>query len=127
MAVNHNTHKLFHWLLIAILAVAPLRGVMAMGTDCDMSAGSPSMADHTMHAMHMTDDASPANESHDCCNDSTTACISDCGAGINFPFIMQDAITSASIDHSRLVARVHSNLLVRAPTPPIRPPAYLQS
>ena len=127
MAVNHKTRILLHWILIAILAMAPLRGVMAMGADCDMSAGSQAMADHTMHAMHMSDDASPANEPQNCCNDSTVACTSDCGAGMNYPFITQDAMTAASIDHSRLVARVHSDLLVRAPTPPIRPPAYLLS
>ncbi len=133
MTVNNNTRKLFHWALIVILAMAPLRGVMAMGSDCDMSETShQSMVDQTMHTMHNSDDVSPGHDSLSqsqdcCCCDTAMACNSDCGVGISFSFIVQDIVTTVSIDHSRLVARVQDDLLMRAPTPPIRPPAYLQS
>ena len=122
---NHNRH-LIHWVLIAMLAILPYRSVMAMYSGCDMNdEASQAMQDHSLHMM--ADMPVYSDQSHDCCDDRNMACTSDCGAGMNLSFVIQKPALFTANYHSVLVASASNNVLVRAPTPPIRPPAYLQS
>ena len=122
---NHN-RNLIHWVLIAMLAILPYRSVMAMDIGCDMNAtASQAMHDHSLHMM--ADTTVDSDQSHNCCDDRNMACTSDCGAGINLSFVIQKPALFTANYHSVSGASTSKNVLVRAPTPPIRPPAYLQS
>ena len=99
---------------------------MAMDSVCDINQeASQAMQDHSVHMMDgMSVDS---DQSHDCCGNNNIACNNDCGSGMNLSFVIQKPAKFAANYHSVLVASASNNVLVRAPTPPIRPPAYLQS
>ena len=125
-----NKRYLIHWMLIAMLAIMPYRSVMAMESGCEMNdAATHTMVDHSMHMamdmdMQMEHSTDPAR--HDCCCcDNAMVCSSDCSSGIHFSFIIQQLIPVAANYRSSLIALADYEVLLRAPSPPIRPPANL--
>ena len=117
-------------MLIAMLAIMPYRSVMAMESGCEMNdTSSHAMVDHSMHmSMDMgmqMEHGGDAAEHDCCCCDNAMVCGSDCGSGIHFSFIIQQLIPVAANYRSSLIALADYEVLLRAPSPPIRPPANL--
>lgn len=121
---------MLNWILIAMMAMLPLRGVLAF----DLSAcATHEQASQAMeaHHIHMTDrqnDTAQTDtaESECCCCDSTMKCSNDCGIGASLSFIAQQAITVPALTGSAFNFNPDSNLVFRDLAPPVRPPAYLQ-
>jgi hypothetical protein len=119
---------LIHWMLIAMLAILPYRSVMAMESGCNMNdTATHDMVDHSMHmAMDMQMEHSIDSAKQDCCCcDTAMVCSSDCSSGIHFSFIIQQPVPVAANYLSSLIALADNEVLLRAPSPPIRPPANL--
>ena len=123
-----NKRYLIHWMLIAMLAIMPYRSVMAMESGCETSdTATRGMVDHSMHMamdMQMEHSTDPA-EDDCCCCDAAMACNSDCSSGIPFSFVIQQLQPVAGNYRSSLIALTDNEVLLRAPSPPIRPPANL--
>lgn len=131
LIVNSKTHNILNWMLIVLMALLPLRNVMALEqVNCQMhEQSSIEMTAHGMHAMHDMSGIADvdANEQHNCCCcDSGMSCSGDCNLGLAVSFIMQPAITVPEIDGTTFHASINSPLALTEFSPPIRPPASLQ-
>jgi hypothetical protein len=127
--VNKNTRCIVNWILIIMMAMLPLRSVLAIshGT-CKMHHEvSREMMHHDMHTMHrVADDARiDTDESMDCCHDSGMQCSSDCSMVMSFSVITPTAISLPVLNETAFRTHVISDLVIRDLAPPIRPPACL--
>ena len=117
---------------------APIRSAMAVqqahcdmdGMNMDEMSMSMSMQDHAMHAMSSTDD--PADLTTDqravsgtqcCCCDYD--CVSNCEIGVSVSLVMQVSLYSPVFVNTSNTDSYISDLLLRALTPPSRPPATI--
>jgi hypothetical protein len=130
-AVDRKTYNMLNWILIALVAMLPLRGVQAIEqVNCQMQdQSSMEMIDYGMHAGHdMSDIAGiEADKQHDCCCcDNGMNCSGDCGMGIGASFIMQSTISVPVVNTTALRTQYNSSLASGTFSPPIRPPANLQ-
>jgi hypothetical protein len=128
--VNKNTRNIINWVLIAMLAMLPLRSVMAVvESTCELhDEVSQGAIDHDMHMVHMRlDDASidTAESSDCCCCESSMKCTSDCGIGTSASFIAQSAVLIPALNETVFQTHVKNDLVFRDLAPPIRPPASL--
>ena len=117
-------------LVITLIAVMPLRAVMALGqSDCQMHDLSPQQAAaHHVHADHAVldkDQHSVVTVDDCCCCDSSMSCNSDCGVGVLAAAIMHTPFTVPAINKSSFRTRFENTLVFRELIPLTRPPAYL--
>lgn len=117
-------------MLIALVAMLPLRNVMALEQlNCQMhEQSSIEVTGHDMHAMHGMSATSDvvANTSDDCCCcDNGMQCNGDCGLGLGASFIVQSAIVVPVINGTTFHAHDHNTLVIGEFSPPIRPPQNL--
>jgi hypothetical protein len=131
LIVNKRTRHILNWMLIALMAMLPIRNVMALEqVNCQMhDQSSIEMADHDMHAMHGMSDIADvdANEKQNCCCcDSSMSCNGNCSLGPGVSLFMQPAITVPAINGTRFQACINSSLVLTEYSPPVRPPASLK-
>lgn len=122
----------------------PVRGVMAVQqTHCDMAdmdmaevavsmnaSMSTAMQGHEMHYMSSADqaadlaltDQSVANKQCCCCDND---CMSNCDMGVTASLVMQVSAYTPDFVKTTNSISYTSEILVRALTPPSRPPANL--
>jgi hypothetical protein len=129
--VNKKTRYLLNWILIALLAMLPLRNVMALAqVNCEMhDQSSIEMIDHSMHAMHSSssiDNRDAVVADNCCCCDNGMDCTGDCSLGLSASLIMQPVITVPTINQSRLQTFISTSLVLREISPPVRPPENFQ-
>jgi hypothetical protein len=129
--VNKRTRNFLNWILIAMLAMLPLRSVMALEkASCEMHAQDTQlMQDHAMHMMHSMVDHMQMDisvEEDCCCCDSAMSCSNDCGAGLNVSLITQPAVALPEINKPVYRAQVNHRLVYTDLSPPVRPPAHRQ-
>ena len=119
---------MLNWFLIAMMVMLPLRSVLAFDqTSCQMQHETPRMmVDHSSHMMPDDVQGNP-DKAHNCCSESGAACNNNCSSGMNLSFVFQKPVLITANYNSMLVANTSNDVLFRATTPPIRPPAYLQS
>lgn len=147
--MNIIHYKPLHYVLIILLMLAPLRGVMAVQqSHCDMedmpmsasandSMSGHDMSGHAMHGMspleftavpvHMTadqpqTDQSTSNEQCCCCD---SGCAANCDMSISASMVMNASAYSPVFINTSNSISYTSEILVRALTPPSRPPANL--
>lgn len=142
MVKKHN--KILHYLLIIVLMVAPVRSLLAapschmqdmaadMSADMseDMSAdmqhdmSSHDMSGHDMsaHAMSDTDQQQGVSNKCCCCDDD---CNSQCDMGLSAALMLQASSYMPVFVNAVNAVSVSPQVLVRALTPPSRPPAQL--
>jgi hypothetical protein len=127
--VNKNTHCIINWILIFMVAMLPLRSVLAISHDtCKMHhEASAEITGHEMHAMHgeSGDTRMDTDESMNCCHDSSVKCSSDCSMGMSVTVITPVAVTLPVLNETALRTHYISDLVVRDLAPPVRPPANL--
>ena len=123
---------------------APIRSAMAVqqahcdmdGMNMDEMSMSMSMQDHDMHDMHamhaMSSTDDPADLTTDqravsgtqcCCCDYD--CVSNCEIGVSVSLVMQVSLYSPVFVNTSNTDSYISDLLLRALTPPSRPPATI--
>jgi hypothetical protein len=139
--VNIKYHKPLHYVLIILLILAPLRSAMAAQqvpcdmADMDMGKTSMSVSDtvqasaqsHDMSLHEMPADQIQTNQSaadHQCCC-CDSDCVSNCDMGVTASLVMQASSYSPVYVNASNSISFKSEILVRALTPPSRPPAYL--
>ena len=140
--MNIKHYKPLHYLLIILLMLTPLRAVMAVQSshcdmaemDMDVTALSISMAmpvqHHEMHdmssgemsAIQVSDDQSAGNQQCCCCDSD---CASNCDMSVTASLHMQASSYSPVYINTSNTTSFNSEVLVRALTPPSRPPAKL--
>lgn len=139
------SHKLFHYLLIILLMIAPVRGAMGMQeSHCDMDVmSSEAMSSETMSsinsaAQHQTmgyelSDHESINKqtsenqksvtNHQCCCCDGDNCAASCDMGMTVSLVMQESSYTPVFIAVTQTTKTSSPLLIRALTPPSRPPA----
>jgi hypothetical protein len=130
--VNKKTRHIVNWMLIALVAMLPLRNVMALEQlNCQMhDQSSVEVTGHDMHALHgmsassdMAANTSATNASDDCCCcDNGMKCNGDCGLGLGASFIVQSGFTVPVINGTTFHVHDNNSLVVAEFSPPIRPP-----
>ncbi len=128
-------HRLIHYVLIVLLMVAPVPGAVAMQqAHCDMddmtmsSSSDTLMPSHDMAAMLSPDAAQTdtmGQENHQCCCCDGADCAGNCDMGMTVPLLMQASSYQSVFKHGSDSISISENILVRALTPPSRPPANL--
>lgn len=129
--MKRNARTTISWIIIAMMAVLPLRVAMASAEPgCGMhEQASPAVHDHAMHAEHVMDAA--VNHEHPasadcCCCDGDMGCFGDCGPGSGVSVIVSPAISVPVLQGSAIITHVNKNPVFRELAPPIRPPAIFQ-
>lgn len=148
--MNAKSYSLLHYVLIILLMFTPVRSVMAVAQPhCDMASmdmdeASTSMSvsastaamqghdmlnmqSHDMHNMSSTDmsaltDHSATNQQCCCCDNG---CLANCDMGVTASLVLQVSSYSPVFVIASNVISYTSEILVRALTPPSRPPANL--
>jgi len=128
--MRKRTRNTMNWIIIAMMAMLPLRGVMAsVQSNCDMhEQATQHVHDHSMHMAHQVDQAvqqQAADSADCCCCDSAMQCATDCGIGSSVSIISLSSIVIPSLGAAVLRDHVATNLVFRELAPPIRPPANL--
>lgn len=152
MVIYH--HKLFHYVLIVLLMLAPVRGASAMQeSQCNMDMAA-AMIDEAMNHEGMNhegmnheamnhedmDHKSVADDSiskqttenlinaatHQCCCcDGGGDCAMGCEMAMPVSLVLQASLFTPVYIAVTQSTKVSSTLLLRAPTPPSRPPAHI--
>lgn len=121
---------MLNWILIAMMAMLPLRSVIAFDqSSCEMHDQASMEVDHSAHSMHaMSDAAQPESDQSNncCCCDSDMKCSSDCGMGMSVSFLAQSVHTLPVLNQAAVRTHIDNSLVFRDLAPPIRPPASLQ-
>lgn len=136
--MNIKRYKPLRYLLVILLMLTPLRAVMAVQSshcdmaEMDMDVTTVSMSDqghdmhdmssHEMSAMQVSDDQSAGNQQCCCCDSD---CASNCDMNLTASLYMQASSYSPLYLSTSNSSAFNSEVLVRALTPPSRPPAKL--
>lgn len=115
--------------------LAPLRSVMAMSSShCDMDDMpathdmSTMVSGKTMvHHNSMTTDTAEINHQCCCCDDGNTngSCAGNCDMGMSISLLIQESSYTPVFLEVAESNKISPHILVRALTPPSRPPAKL--
>lgn len=130
--MDNSTRKLFYGFLVILLAIAPVRGVMAANfSGCEMMVD-----DASLHSSMTGMDSRMAGHSPmvdqnktkvpDCC-DNKMACNNDCVTGLSVSVITQPAFHIPILHTVNIRTLTHPASIFREQTPPARPPAILHS
>lgn len=146
-------HSILSWFLITVMVMLPLRSALASDlADCRMKHEQAqnqqsqalsedmhhAMMDHSEHMMLRSVEAGASDaaaiaagnvsgEPHQCCNDKSMMCNSDCASVISMSFVIQSPSLLETRYHSVLTAQTTVDVLLRTLSPLERPPAYFQS
>jgi len=120
-----------HYVLIVLLMMAPLRGVMASTpglSHCDMADMEMTAETMSMQKHAVSRDAEinkQAATDHQCCCCDDVACVSNCDMGMSVSILIQSSHYTPFFINKKTLILPASNLIVRALTPPSRPPVIL--
>lgn len=120
-----------HCVLIILLMITPLRSVLASESalshcdvaDMDMTAKTLSMQRHVVSAEAVVNQQAATDHQCCCCDDTT--CASDCDMGMSVSILIQSSGYLPFFINKKTLTLPASNLLIRALTPPSRPPVIL--
>ena len=154
MNVKHYSllHKSLRIVLILLLIISPFRSALAIQLlPCEMESMSDDAvanmavsSHHDIHAMHESA-ASRMDASHQhhlmqsdskqagtdqlscCCCDDGNSCAGNCDLGVNASLVIRkSSFTPVLIDVTR-APMISTDIVIREPSPPFRPPATLHS
>ncbi len=146
--MKNCTHKIFHWLVIITLAIAPLRGVMAMNisddqmqdessghldvtsaifTSANYSVRLAGIADNSKISGRVDTTVATTASMYCCSGDVSMTCKVDCSISVNMSLTVPSFFYSPIFNKTINQAVVHNSLLFRELTPPFRPPTHLPS
>lgn len=120
-----------HYVIIILLMITPLRSVLASApalsycdmADMDMTAKTMSMQMHVVSVDAVINKQAETDHKYSCCDGAT--CASNCDMGMSVSILIQSSSYLPVYINTTTLTLPASNLLVRALTPPSRPPVIL--
>ena len=129
--MNINRCKFMHYVLIILLMITPLRSVLASMpalSHCDMADMDMTVKTMSMQMQAVSVDTvinKQAETDNTCCCCDGATCASNCDMGMSASILIQSSNYTPVFINTKTLTLSASNLLVRALTPPSRPPVIL--
>jgi hypothetical protein len=131
--VNIKYDNVLRYVLIILLVFTPMRSVLAeQVSHCnmeDMPAMSVTVSTHHMHVSQADQISDHINQSqlsqHECCCCDADSCAGNCDMGMTVSLLMQVSPYSPVLINTEKLILSSSKLLIRALSPPSRPPLTL--
>ena len=128
--MNIKFDNVLRYVLIILLMFTPMRSVLAeQVSHCNMDDMSATVSTHHMHvsqADHIPDHINQSQQSqHECCCCDADSCAGNCDMGMTVSLLMQVSSYSPVLVNTEKLILSSSKLLIRALSPPSRPPLTL--